>query len=204
MNKIQECLKKSLEAKIKSAYNNLNEIKSNGIDYENPMKLLTDGINWKEKFIDRVLQAIIYFLSIPFVLIISLIMNGINYIETINRKREINREIKLLKKQNIDYINYKYVTLIDFWNSRGLNDRKYTEQEQINLIESWINILFSPEKTENLDIISKLNDIKVSNIEANKPYYNGINGAAHYYFQSPIISLIEYLSSELDMSQNIC
>lgn len=196
--KKQQCIEEAINAKILSANNRLEHIVNNGISYENPINLLFDGVKWKERFIDKLLQIFIFFLSIPFILILSPISWLINFIDIQNEKNKIRQEIKSLKLQKIKDIDCEYKSLENFWNRYGLDINKYSEQEIIDLMEIWIIVLFGKEVAKNIDINSQLNKIKEDNIKANKPYYDGIVESAHYYFEAPVITLINTISKKID------
>jgi len=196
--KEQTCIIKSHEAKIISAKSHLKQIKENGIPFDNPVSGFT-GFKWEESIAGRIKQTIL--LPFVFILIIFLFLlipfAYISHFRKVNhKKQEIKAQIKYLETNPYPTHAPNKKTLESLWDIYGMEKDNYSQDERMNLLNTWIENLYGKKILESLNLKSKIKQIAENHRKANQPYYEG-EEAPHYHFMPPFDELISNLSEEL-------
>ena len=195
-----KCINLSRDAKLVSARTYLSELKAKKLCFENPLGDISGGIEWKNSIYQRAEQVML--LPIVFLLfILAYAMTPLLYILEIwgafEKKRKVKLDIKKLENVILQAQLPTNKVFAEFWSLHGMCSRKYSSDEVIRLLKSWINILYSEEVCEKLQLNKRIQEIRVRHVKANLPYYKDRSGAAHFHLISPVNVLINELSSEL-------
>lgn len=121
----------------------------------------------------------------------------LHLLEVQNKKRSLKTEIA---GENINPTNTEtptIKTLESLWQLHGLDEYKYSSEERLELLSEWIEILYGKRIAEGLNLNQRVEAMAIRHAEANRPYYEGKSDAPHFYFVSPVDSLIRELSEEL-------
>ena len=106
------------------------------------------------------------------------------------------REIKTLETVSLSDQVPDEKTLGELWGLHGLEERNYSSGERLNLLDTWIGILYGEDVSKDLRLQSRVEESRQRQMKANMPYYEG-KDSPHYHFASPVDSLIRALSKEL-------
>jgi len=198
--KEMECVRVALDAKLLAAKHRLDEIRKNGIPFESPISGFTGKFEWDEKTGKIIIQFLL--MPIAFLLILFLmLLTPIAYIthirDSYKKKQEISNEINNLKQSTQPYEVPKMKSLEFLWNLHGLDEYKYNTTERITVLKKWITVLYGEEIKSKLNFEARLDEITKRHAEANIPFYQGVEGAAHFHFMSSVDSLIRDLTNEL-------
>ena len=80
-----------------------------------------------------------------------------------------------------------------------MEDRIYSRDERLNLLDAWIGVLYGQDVTKNLGLKQRVDEIAERRVMINLPYYQGEEGAAHFRLASPVDSLVRQVSKELPL-----
>ena len=200
-NKERDCIEKARQARLDAANARLVDVKKNGVPFDSP----ADGLTWKwkfkwdEKLGDRIVQIVLLIL-LPVMFLLLFVMTLIAYIfhlwVTHQKKRELKREINELESEALSGQVPDEKDLESLWWLHGLEDRKYTSDERLNLVSDWVGILYGTDAPKDLRLQSRVDESRERQMKANLPYYEG-KDSPHYHFGSPVDSVIRTLSAEL-------
>jgi len=176
----------------------LNEFKILKVPFENPAEGISlKEIEWNKNIIKRILQVLFlplillltHIIAVPFVYILHLLNTWIE-------KRDLK---KSLNKHTMDISNWqppRCKTIFELWNYLELDYSDHYDALK-NILNEWLTIIYGEEISQNIEIDSRLKEIAESHSKANKDYYDGVPGAPHFTFASPLETLIRNLSDEL-------
>lgn len=193
-----ECCRYANSTKRKYIEKELNEFNILNVPFENPAEGISlKEVEWNENIFKRVLQIIFlplvllltYLIAVPFMYILHLLNTWIE-------RRELK---KRLYKYTMDISSMqlpKCKTIFELWNFLDLD---YSDNHDAlkNILNEWLIIIYGKEISQNVEIESRLKEIAESHGKANKDYYDGVPGAPHFTFASPLETLIRNLSDEL-------
>ncbi|OED95178.1 hypothetical protein [Vibrio breoganii] len=115
------------------------------------LKQISD-IEWFEPWYKRGVQIALrfvilplWFVGIPFAWVSS-------YLSYRKAQSALHGEIHELNKALNDEYNVKPCSLEEFWNDYGLNGKQFSEKEQLQLLESWLPILYAPKSLSNFSL----------------------------------------------------
>jgi len=198
-NKEHDCIIKAHQAKLAVAMARLAEHRKDGVLFDNPLEGFTGRIKWKEDVGERIIQMALLPLGLVLVLFLLLMIPFIYVVNVwawyANRK-ELKSEIKALEEEPQSDQAPDEKDLESLWWLHGLEDRKYTSDERLNLLGGWIDILYGEDVAKDLRIQSRVDESRQRQMKANRPYYEG-KDSPHYHFGSPVDSVIRTLSKEL-------
>lgn len=201
-----ECIERARQAKLDAAMTRLAELRKNGVPFDNPLEGFTGKIEWKEDIGQRIIQ--IAFLPIGLILVILLFLTiPFGYMLTIwearEKKSELMREIKVLEMEPLSSVVPDDKNLESLWMIHGLDELNYSSDERLNLLSTWIDILYGTAVTKNLRLGARLDESRRRQFYANRSYYEG-KDAPHFHFASPVDSLVRELSAELRIKYIHC
>ena len=198
------CIEKSHQARLAAAQDRLLVLEKKAIPFDGPGLSLADGIEWKENVISTIVQIAL----LPLILLLDLVAISITLITCVlhswkshNYKQMLKREIKALETESLSDQVPDKKDLESLWMLHGLEKSKYSSNERLCLIETWIVILYGTDETKNINLKQKANEISKRQMKANLHWYED-KGAAHFLFSSPVDSLIRQLSEELTPYQS--
>ena len=193
------CIVISHQARLAAANARLAELEKNGIPFDSPISGIAGGIEWEENIGGRIMQAAI----LPLVLVFSLflyVMTPVAYIQHLRKvhqkKKELEREIQAIESELLSDQVPDRKDVESLWRLHGLDERKYSLDERVNLLSNWIDTLYGKDASNNLRLKSKAEDIAERNFKANLPCYED-KDAPHFRFVSPVDSMARQLSEEL-------
>lgn len=195
-----QCIKAASEARIASAQRRLDNLRDNGMPFDSPLSGFTWGIEWKDRPGERIKQILLFpvaFILITFLALMVPVAHLMHQVAIHKKKQNLKKEITD-EEVNPDIASTpKIKTLGALWQLHGLDEYKHSSDERVELLSKWLEILYEKNVVVDLDINNRVKAIAASHVEANRPYYEGQNGAAHFHFVSPVESLIRELSEEL-------
>lgn len=194
-NHERDCIVKARDAKLVVAKNGLDKLERDGLRFDGP----ASGISISRK---NFVGGIKYFLLLPMVLVLTLflfIMTPFAYVshlrEVSKKKQKIKDEIKKLESLSTKVPDEK--VLLCLWELHGMDERKYSFDERINLLAVWIEILYGSKVQEKLNLHATVVEIAKRHGRLNKPYYDGDKMAAHFFCRNPVDVLIRKISDDL-------
>ena len=193
------CIEKSHETRLAAAKSRLADLKKNGIPFDSPVSGLAGGITWNESLGGKIKQIAILPLALLLVLLL-IAMTPIAYIfylwEVYQKRGELEREVQALETESLSDEVPDKKNVESMWRLHGLDEREYSLDEQLNLLDTWIGILYGEDVTKNLGLKQRVNEIAERRVMINLPYYQGEEGAAHFRLAPPVDSLVRQLSEE--------
>lgn len=111
-------------------------------------------------------------------------------------KRLLKKELQDLDEPSPSYHYPEEKNIALLWRRYGIHKRFGIEQ-QMHLIESWIEILYGTDTLKRLDLYARLGQIKRVHFDANTPYYSGDEDAPHFSFMADADSLVREIAKEL-------
>lgn len=111
-------------------------------------------------------------------------------------KRLLKKELQDLETPSPSYQYPEEENIASLWRRYGIHKRFGIEQ-QMQLIESWIEILYGNDTLKRLDLYARLGQIKRAHFDANTPYYSGDEDAPHFSFLADADSLVREIAEEL-------
>jgi hypothetical protein len=199
-----KCIKMSRDIRLATARTHLVDIEKNGIPFEwinvfSVFAAIVQSISKEESNIKKIKQVSL----IPVALLISLflfILTPLGYLnhlwDVFQKKKSLKKKISMLSADLTSADIPVKKGLESLWQLEGLEQWTYSEKERLDLLCSWVNILYGKNLEKNLKLRHRVDEISEHQREANRPYFEGKN-APHFNFVAPIDYLISVLSKEL-------
>jgi hypothetical protein len=201
-NKERRCIERSLQARLAAAKTRLAELNKDRIPFDHPLRGITGGITWNKTIVGKIKQIALLPLVLLFVLI-AYASTPILYIltlwELLQKRHELKMNIKALEAESLSDDVPDEKTLGSLWWLHGLEDRDYSCDERVSLLDTWISVLYGEDAATNLRLQSRVAKIAEQNYKVNLPYAQGKEGAAHFILASPVDTLLRQLSEELPL-----
>ncbi len=201
-----ECIQSSRLAKLEHQKRKLEEYYPRLLPQYAPEMTFSDlyqlDIDWKPTIQGKLLQIALIpliWLFVLCVIVISPLMYCLEIWPYLKQKHQCKQAIKTLSQESTinssDECNPEK-TLDSLWNKYGLSTRHH-DQESLELLKKWIEILYPKGTVELLAIDARVEAIQKAQIEANAGYYRGEPDAAHFYFVPPIDCVITEILERL-------
>jgi hypothetical protein len=114
------------------------------------------------------------------------------------RKRAmLKAKVRVLRTSPLPLDEPSVRTLRDLWSHHGLDGEAARSKIALDLLCQWVDFLYGSGRSAELKILERAREIGRRNSEANRPYFDGKEGAGHYLFVHPVDTLITELSEEL-------
>lgn len=199
-NKERACIEKSRKAQLVIARARLEELRVNGITFDSPVGGFCSGMEWEENPSERLKKFALLPVALvlmAFLLLLTPCMYILHLWDVYNRKRGLKSVIRKLEKEALSTQVPDEKVLELLWELHGMGTYEYPFAERLNLLGSWIDILYGKEVADNLGLKTRVDEISKRHMETNRSYYEGKDGAPHFFFMPPVESLIGALSEEL-------
>jgi hypothetical protein len=202
-NMERECIEMAHQARLSAARSCHVELEKNGVPFDSPVSGIASGINWNETLGGKIKQIAIIPLALLFVLFL-MAMTPIAYIlhlRKVHKKRkETEREIQTLETELLSEQVPDSKDVESLWRLHGLDERKYSLDERMSLLSSWIDILYGKDVSQKLNLKSRVAEIADRSLKANLRCYEDM-GAPHFRFASPVNSVVYQVTKELPLYQ---
>jgi hypothetical protein len=195
---VDQCIRKARAMKIQIAEEALAALSMKGSSWKSPMS----GV----MLIDRhastgaiVKQIALMPITLVLLLILALLTPFAYVVHLRNLVREramLKDEIRRLGSSPLPLDEVSERTLLALWSHCGLSNAE-CPAAKLDLLCQWVDILYGSGRASELKIRERLSEIGRRMSEANRPYYDGIEGALRYHFGDPIDTVITELSEEL-------
>ena len=152
---------------------------------------------WQGGMLVKIKRTLLLPIALIAFILVDVLTVGVNMRETHIEKRKL--QAKILKEKIIpkNLESPKTKTLASLWQLHGLSERACTNEERLQLLSEWIEILYGESIAKGVNLNQRLETIMSMHAIANRPYYDDESGAAHFYFGPPVDCLISELSEEL-------
>jgi len=153
-------------------------------------------IEWSPNVAVRLFQ----FLMIPFklilVIVIVSIVNSHNVYVQRQIKLKLKKELQTLKKLSAPYQSPAEKNIVELWRIYGL-DSRFGREQQLHLIERWVEFLYGYKVLKRLKPKVLLAKIRSEHALANKAYCKGDKCAPYFFFIQDDISLTRKIAKIL-------
>ena len=193
------CIKKSHEERLAAAKTRLTELKEGGIPFDSPVSGIAGGIEWKEGVVGKLKQVAIFPVTLLLLLILVLLMPFAyagHVLKLHQKKNELEREIREIDAESLSDKVPDEKDVESLWGLHGLDNRKYSLDERVNLLDAWIGVLYGNDASNDLRLKYRAEQIAERNFKANLACHEDKN-APHFLFVSPVDSLARQVSEKL-------
>lgn len=200
--KERRCLHASLQATSHVAERHLLEVERVGRPFDNPLSGLR-RIEWRRSTIGKLKQVLLLPVAVVLVGLLGLAVPFLylgHLWSVTSEKRELRRRASR-RGSRAKIAAPEIKTIAALWAVYGLQGVEYEEHDQIEVLLQWLRILYGKDFAESIDLDERLESIKYRHRQANRPYVEGVPGAAHYRFVPAIEVLVNELSQELPYYQ---
>ena len=192
-----QCIEKANIARAALAKLQLAALREKGLTTDTILREIKFNDYWQGGMLLKIKRALLLPIVLIALILVDVLTVGVNLWETHSDKRKL--QAKILKEEIIpkNLEAPKTKTLDSLWQLYGLSERACTNEERLQLLSEWIEILYGESIAKGVNLNQRLETIMSMHAIANRPYYDGESGAAHFYFGSPVDCLISELSEEL-------
>ena len=197
---INQCIRLVRAIKLRTAEEELAALSVNGSSWktwQSPLSGVTILV-WRESIGTNLKRVAVLPIAIPLLLILALgaPFDYVGHLRKLARaKADLKDEIRRLITSPLPPEEPPARTLDALWRRHGLKNS--LSESAIDLLCQWVDILYGSGRSAELKIRERKLEIGREITEANRPYYAGEKGAAHFYFGKPIDILIDELSEKL-------
>jgi hypothetical protein len=153
-------------------------------------------IEWSEIVVVRLFQILL----IPFMLILVIVIlsfvNSHSVFEQWQIKHKLKKELQALKKRSAPYQSPTEKNIVELWRIYGL-DSRFGREQQLHLIERWVELLYGHKVLKRLKPKVLLAKIRREHALANKAYSKGNKTAPYFFFNQDDISLTRKIAKIL-------
>lgn len=197
----QQCIRIAQEMRLDSIRAELKELSIWRAEFLWPRDEMKLDITWSPSVLGKVLQVTM----IPFIYLVILawmILTPFIYLigvwELIKKRRKLTKMAHKLEGSLTGPFDVpEEKTLQALWRCYGLEQKTFTEREQIKLLCRWIEILYGKAAMQMYDLKQMIDEIRQRQFAANTPYYKGDPEAPHFFFGDPAFSLAMKVSGGL-------
>jgi hypothetical protein len=192
---VSKCIREARAMQLQIAEKELAALSVNWSSWQSPMSgvVLIDRPANPRTILKQI--ALMPIVSIR-LLILSLLapFDYMAHLRNLARKSAtLKDEIRRLRTNPMPLDEPSVRTLRDLWFHCGISDAV----PQLDLLCQWVDILYGSGRSAELKIRERVREIGRQMGEANLPYYEGKEGACHFYFRQPIDTVMDELSEEL-------
>jgi hypothetical protein len=161
------------------------------------------GLSWFPTVAGKLFQILIYPFMILLAFVTILILNGNGVFEQWQIKRKLKNELRYLKKLSAPYQSPDTKNIEELWQYYGL-DKRHGREQQLHLIEKWVELLYDHEVLKRLNPKALLAEIRSEHALANKAYCKGDKDAPYFFFSQDDISLTREITKMLPAYDEVC
>ena len=200
--KESRCIDASRALRISAIDNKIKELSNVSNRYESPLV----GVSLRMPVVQGTVQRLKRFALLPVVLVLLAFLVMLVPVCYAACWLECRKDIRSLKKQKKSLsesmgeghaVGIK--TLEALWCEHGVGRDDATLDDRIRLIDEWIGILYGKDYSINVDFPRVVERVQAENAGANRPYYDGVEGAPHFYFGCPVEQAVDQVSELLPL-----
>ncbi|GAA5526179.1 hypothetical protein Maes01_02774 [Microbulbifer aestuariivivens] len=196
------CIDASRALRISAIDKKIKELSYVSNRYESPLA----GVSLRMPAVQGTVQRLKIFALLPVVIVLLAFLAMLVPVCYAACWLECRKDIRSLKKKKKsllesmgegDAVGIK--TLEALWCEHGVGRDDATLDGRIRLIDEWIEILYGKDCSMNVDFPRVVERVQAENAGANRPYYDGVEGAPHFYFGCPVEQAVDQVSELLPL-----
>lgn len=153
-------------------------------------------IEWKPSLFGKIFQITLTPVTVLLLITLAPLMSFTDVIQRWQFKRQFRKEqLEIEAAISKPYTRTEPKSIVSLWRFYGINE-SFGFQQQLHLVEKWIEILYGSNTLNQYDLKSRSDSISRKNYEANTPYYKG-EDAPHFFFKPVVDTLVREIANEL-------